>query len=521
MTQKQWWTLLSTLVLGLGVNIAPAQCPKEGCGKTATCPTGPGKLIIGIGVNSDAGLTGSIILNEREFNCTKCPTPAASLGVCEQCPDSAACPGCYQKCPECEDCCTQVPACSGCAAGKCPEKHGTFTIGLGVTLLPGPFPLPVPILRANVTSAAAACCTPPAKAQATAAEPEDKQFTVETRLVGVRQGRPEQVLFAPKLTVSEGQAASVTLLCGGVAQAGHPGAPLPERMDGQLQVQVEELDSGDLLLNLHVQKNTMEKYSKNGAIFLSQQLAAIHEVKPGKPMKLVLEKDDQGGARTWVEVLVKDATEKTDAGSPKGNVGYAAPEYEYYGQVPIPRPVAAPPLMAPPPVPTMPVTVFVPQPVPPPPAPMMISAFPGAPAVPCPRPTSEMIPCSAATVVTMPAANMASIFRAVKEDGHARLEVLHGPFSRMTCQKMTWSVPGCSPLKFSVAGERVHVSGEQMKAYANRVIADAEDHLVMEGQVRLTYEHSGVLPRHIRGDKVTIHLRDGHLDVEVASPSGN
>jgi hypothetical protein len=124
----------------------------------------------------------------------------------------------------------------------------------------------------------------------------------------------------------------------------------------------------------------------------------------------------------------------------------------------------------------------------------------------------------------MPAANLASVFRAIKEDGHARLEVLHGPFGRMTCPSMTWGAPGCKALKLTVAGERVHVSGDQLKAYSNRVIADAQDHLVMEGQVRLTYTpvfDNGAqgAPRHVKADKVTIHLQDGHLDVEMKTKS--
>lgn len=511
MTQKQWWTLLSALVLGLGINATQAQCPKEGCGKTAPCPAGPGKLIIGTGVNSDGGLTGSVILNERNFNCTKCPTPLSNQGVCEQCPDCDACPGCYQKCPECEDCCTKAQTCSGCSAGKCSEKHGTFTIGVGITLLPGPFPLPVPILNANVTGAKA-----PAAA---VTEPEEKQFIVETRLVEVRSGRREQVPFFPRLTVFEGQTASATL-CNGIAQAGRRGDPLPERMDDLLQVQVEELDSGDLRLDLTVQKNTVAKSSKGGTVVLCRRLAAMQEVTPGKPMKLVLEKDDRGGARAWVEVMVKDASEKADAG-PMEAAGCAAPDFAYFGQMPVLPcpPLAVPPRMAPPPIPMMPMTVFTPQPLPPQPAAMMPPAPAAASSVPRPRLVSEVIPCNVPTVISMPAANMASIFRAIKENGHARLEVLNGPFSRMICPSMTWGVPGCKPLKFTVAGERVHVSGEQLKAYANRVIADAEDHLVMQGQVRLTYEQNGV-PRHIKADKVTIHLHDGHLDVEMKNPSG-
>ena len=540
MTRIRTWALLSALVLGLGANGAPAQCPKEGCGKASICPNQTGSVIIGTGVNSDAGLTGSIILNERtfnctkfpyplsgltgsmilngrEFNCTECPTAASNFAAGEKCPDCETCPGCYQKCPECEGCCTKSQACSGCSAETCAPKKGTFTVGIGFTLLPGPLPLPVPILRASVGGGAGASCCPPVKAPPAAVgvyEPEEKEFCVETRLMEKRAGRQEQILLMPRLTVLEGQQASMTV-CGGVPQAGQRGEATPEGMDSMLQVQVEELDSGNLLLDLTVQRNMVEKSNKSGTVIQCRRLAAIQEVKPGKATKLVLEKDDKGGARTWLEVMVKAA--KPDACIP--------PAVEYYGKTPVPQPqpVAAPPEMAPPPVP---MTVFVPQLMPPQTAPMMV---PVEAAVPCPRPVAELIPCNGPAVVAMPAVNLSSVFRAIKEDGHARLEVLHGPFGRMTCPSMTWGAPGCQPLKFTVAGERVHVAGDALKgdalkAYASRVIADADDHLVLEGQVRLTYApvyENGATGqvRHIKADKVTIHLRDGHLDVEVKTKS--
>ncbi len=518
MTHKRLWTLLITLVLGLGVNSVPAQSPKEG--KASSCPRCPGSLMIGTGVNSDAGLIGNIFLNEREFNCTKCPTPASSLGVCDKCPDCDACPGCCQKCPECDGCCTKAPACPTCVAGKCAAKHGTFTVGVGISLLPGPLPLPVPVLKASVGRAAPACCAPPAPSatKASVEDPQEKQFVIETRVVETRPNQQEQVLFYPRVTVLEGQPASVNLC--DIAAAGQRDEQKPVRTDGLMQVQVEELDSGDLLLDLTVQKNTVEKSGKSGTVVLCRRLAAVQEMKPGKPMKLVLEKDDQGGARTWVEVMVRDAADKAGADTckPPAILGASPLTGKHYGEEWL-----LPPGMMAPPMPPVPVTVYVPQPVPPQPAAMML---PDGSAVPCPRPVSEVIPCNVPGVVTMPAANMASIFRAIKENGHARLEVLHGPFARMTCPSMTWGVPGRKPLKLTVAGERVHVSGCQLNAYANRVIADAEDHLVMEGRVRLTYEPelaggAQKAPRHIKADKVTIHLHDGHLDVEVKTRSGN
>jgi hypothetical protein len=551
------WPLLSALVLGLGVNTAAAQCPNEGCSKSSSCPKRTGIVIIGTGVNSDAGLIGSVILNERDFNCTQCPISASKLGICGKCPNCEGCSGCCEKCPECDGCCSEE-CYSGCAAGKCAEKHGTLTLGVGISLLPGLFPLPVPSLEVNVTSAPTPACAPPAPRQATAEvdEPDEKQFIIETRLMDMRSGQPEQVLFAPRVTVLEGQAATVSM-CDGVAQAGHRGGPLPERMDGLLQVQVEQLDSGNLLLDLTVQKNTVEKSNKRGTVVLCRRLAALQEVKPGTPMKLVLEKDDQGEPRMWMEVLVKDASEVKEiipprtyaTGSQAGErygedtmpprtYGFGSPAGKRYGQE-WSGPVEASPTagkhygeewlppdgIMPLPMPPVPVTVYVPQPVPPL-HPAMIPAPAAMSGVPCPCPAGEAIPCNAATIVTMPAANMASVFRAIKEDGHARLEVLHGPFSRMTCPSMTWGVPGCKPLKFTAAGERVHVSGDQLSAYANRVVADAEDHLVMEGQVRLTYEpeyEGGAqgAPHHIKADKVTIHLHDGHLDVEMRTKSSN
>ncbi len=529
MTQTRTWALLSALALALGGNAAPAQCPKEGCTKPSICPSPTGSVIIGAGVNSNASVTGSIILNERNFNCTKCPSAASTAAAGQPCPDCATCPGCCQKCPECEGCCTKSQACPGCSAETCAPKHGTFTIGVGFSLLPGPLPLPVPVLSAHVVGGAGPVCCPPVKACPAAPaveESEEKQFCIETRLMEMRSGRQEQVQFAPKVTVLEGQPASVTV-CGGVARAGYRSDTVPEGFDGMLQVQVEELDSGNLLLDLTVQKNTVEKCGKDGTVIQCRRLAAIQEVKPGKPTKLVLDKDDRGGARSWLEVVVKDVSDKVDAGRPTRTVpsGCYLPEpmveyYQqpYYGSRAVPQPVAAPPEMAPPPVP---VTVFVPQLMPPQPAPMMA---PAAAAIPCPRPVSELIPCNAPAVVSIPAPNLASIFRAVKEDGHARLEVLHGPFGRMTCPSMTWGTPGCKALKFTVAGERVHVSGDQVEAYANRVIADAEDRLVMEGQVRLTYappskNGASGTPHRIKADKVTIHLQDGRLDVEMKTKS--
>jgi outer membrane protein insertion porin family len=76
--------LLSALALWGMATIAPAAAPpvQTGLGKDVLIEVheaNTGSLKFGVGVNSDSGLTGSIILNERNFDVSASPMPVDDL----------------------------------------------------------------------------------------------------------------------------------------------------------------------------------------------------------------------------------------------------------------------------------------------------------------------------------------------------------------------------------------------------------------------------------------------------------
>lgn len=486
MTQRHWWLIANTFLLVVGLNAVQAQCPKEGCGKPATCP---------------------LLAGQAQGKC------------CSECP---ICPAGAAKCQECGSCCADK---DGTAAAK-KAVPCSASIGTRFVILPGlRFPLPTMELEAVCPEPAPSSRLIAIETQGTACQGplsgsvvlaplfddvlvqctnapmfddvkrEAKEYVLEARIVETRPGRPDHaIIHFPRVTFLEDQPVSVSIRDGVFSAAPAAGAKPPAKPDGLMQFQVQTLDTGDLLLDLSVQKNHVEESNHYHTIVLGQRMTAIQEVKPGERVKLVLEKNDQGGPRSWIELQVRKAAELTPCEPPKA-MSVTLSEAQNARTVTVteePQESSGSSIGAPV---------------------GRATAERVAPPASCPAGAAPLTQCLA-TELARPSLSSPSIFRAIKEEGHTRLEMVNGPSTRMTCKSMTWGVPGGSTLKLSAAGERVLVTGDRLKVAANRVIADGKDRLVMEGKVRFSGERDGA-PWKITAERVVVNLADGRVEIEA------
>ena len=74
-------------------------------------------------------------------------------------------------------------------------------------------------------------------------------------------------------------------------------------------------------------------------------------------------------------------------------------------------------------------------------------------------------------------------------------------------------MPGCGEVKCAACDHQIEVSGPCFHATAQRVVRTGhDDHLTLEGDVRLTYHKDHERAR-ITADHVSIGMTDGHLEI--------
>jgi hypothetical protein len=145
-------------------------------------------------------------------------------------------------------------------------------------------------------------------------------------------------------------------------------------------------------------------------------------------------------------------------------------------------------------------------------------------AVPPPAPVVTMPvppPAPAMSVTTFAIANPAMsghcCLRVVSEDGESHLEIQNGSDARMTCDHLTFKVPGCSAVKVSACEKQVQISTSYLKATADSVTRSGpKDRIVLEGHVTVHWSKDG---GHVDlvVDKATVDLVKGHMDIETTS----
>jgi hypothetical protein len=156
------------------------------------------------------------------------------------------------------------------------------------------------------------------------------------------------------------------------------------------------------------------------------------------------------------------------------------------------------------------------------PAPEPVPAPAYCPAMPVTMPTMPVPPPAPAMSVTTfaianPAMSGHCCLRVVHEDGEPHLEIQDGSDARMTCDHLTFKVPGCSAVKVSACEKQVQISTSYLKATADSVTRSGpKDRIVLEGHVTVHWSKDG---GHVDlvVDKATVDLVKGHMDIETTS----
>jgi hypothetical protein len=311
MTLNRWWLPAGVLVLALGGTPAGAQngpaCKGEPvdvpkCGTGACCP-GP--------CCKDPSAPCCRAGAKKKARKAKAPTPAAPVVLIVPTP-AAPMPA-----PPPPDATYYAgPVCGPCAGYYgCPAPMGAPATAVTE---PAPFPCYA------VPPFCYAVPPPPPVLPCAAGEAAPKggksarAYVVRVKRVEVRPGERDRVRACPLLKCVEGHEAtlqlggSVTLKDGlaqdldGPAAAGAEQVPL----GSELHVKVTGLDKKEQVrLDLALDTAEVEKVGKKGMVLMGSGLRAVQQIHLGKVVKYVLEKDDQGAARSRVEVMVKEAND--------------------------------------------------------------------------------------------------------------------------------------------------------------------------------------------------------------------
>jgi hypothetical protein len=172
---------------------------------------------------------------------------------------------------------------------------------------PPPVDAPMSAPAVSVQETARAVTT----AEGTKAE---KAYVLELKMVRTGPGGKVQQEMAPRVTVLEGQAAVVhvgkclALKCGSIDdlidQVNYVPAEDQVRLGNLVRVKVTGLEKDRVQVDLIVRRNEVEKASKTSIEVVGSSLRSIRKVQLGKVVKLVLDKNDQGTARTRIEFKV-------------------------------------------------------------------------------------------------------------------------------------------------------------------------------------------------------------------------
>jgi hypothetical protein len=187
-------------------------------------------------------------------------------------------------------------------------------------------------------------------------------------------------------------------------------------------------------------------------------------------------------------------------------------------------PMPAPPVCFGEPVPP-PAPIYRGEPVPP-----AVAVAPAAPAYVCPPPGDAPSPGgpfqpAARIVAPAPPAPPACCagqpcrgeghgctLRVITEDGVDSLEI-HSGDVRMVCDHLVLKIAGQKPLKATVAGKQVAISGPGLTARADTIsVGRREDCISLGGNVRLEHRPAGQKPCEvISAGQVVLNLADGQL----------
>jgi hypothetical protein len=262
----------------------------------------------------------------------------------------------------------------------------------------------------------------------------------------------------------------------------------------------------------------------NGKVALDLNATPIvdRKVNPGETVKKVLEKDEHGKPRKWLELIVKEVPQ-----APRGAVW--PPPAEASTLAPVPTAIF------PMPCPTAPVACQL--------------ACPGIltePAVPLPLgipPSPSILPSLTAVAQNAPGQawrlwtkgeeakplwfvrqgeeDSSWNLRPIVEQGKSKLIVREGDRDSVTSKSLVVMIPGNDSLKLTACGSQIRARSGSLHAHADKVSRTGEAGcFLFEGHVKLTYKKEGELAK-VTAERVFVNLADGCIeiqDVAVACP---
>jgi len=298
---------------------------------------------------------------------------------------------------------------------------------------------------------------------------------------------------------------------------GQPG--IVERPECGVHVTVTHGDQGMAHVDLGVEEVETAKSEGSGIEEFATSVHAVRDVKLGKTTKVALDKPGQKNHR-WLELTVKEAHFSEQGLRPPFCAGACPNWLEKVGAdfnfvIPCPmwfgdRPVAVPPPPTPPGPMEMLNRFFVVSNsgTPPMPTPPSCAMSPDGPAC-CPAPTAAILQCVATQAKS---AGSRCTLCAADKDGKCCVEVVTGG-TCLSCDSLCLDMPGCGEVTCAACEHQIEVSGPCFHATAQRVVRTGhDDHLSLEGDVRLTYHKDHERAR-ITADHVTIGMTDGHLEI--------
>jgi hypothetical protein len=119
-------------------------------------------------------------------------------------------------------------------------------------------------------------------------------------------GKPASIHLGRQLALYDG---TVQDLVSPVVVGSKNGASLVS-LGVQLQVKVVKLAKGYARVDLTLERNDVDTASKDGIVIKGDSLRVVRKVQLGKPVTLVLDKNDQDPARTRIEFKVTEATSR-------------------------------------------------------------------------------------------------------------------------------------------------------------------------------------------------------------------
>ena len=224
------------------------------------------------------------------------------------------------------------------------------------------------------------------------------------------------------------------------------------------------------------------------------------KVKPGEAVKKVLEKDEHGKPRKWLELTVKQLPP-----APIGAIYPSPAEAATPAPVPtgmLPMPCLAAPLAFQPVCPG----IFA-EPVPP----LRLGIPPSSGAMP------RVAEARPAWLMRQSEEDSSWNLRPIVEQGKPKLIVREGDRDSVTVKSLVVKIPGNDALKLTAAGTQIRAQSGSLQAHADKVSRTGEAGcFVFEGHVKLTYKKDGERARVI-AERVFVNLADGCIEVQDAA----